>query len=98
VLEMCQEVEGDPEDPNDRLKILKSDHASWLAVSCDPNHLMYIDASSPSIDSLLNQLFQPSTSCVQEGRERSARRMVQTRALSHGSPISAAVIALKWSI
>jgi hypothetical protein len=45
---------------------LKSDHASWLAVSCDPNHLMYIDASSPSIDSLLNQLFQPSTSCVQE--------------------------------
>jgi hypothetical protein len=27
---------------------------------------MYVDASSPSIDSLLNQLFQPSTSCVQD--------------------------------
>jgi hypothetical protein len=47
-------------------RILKSDHASWLAVSCDPNHLMYIDAFSPSIDSLINQLFQPSTSCVQD--------------------------------
>jgi hypothetical protein len=45
--------------------VLKSDHASWLAVSCDPSHLMYINASSPLIDCSLNQLLQPFTSCAQ---------------------------------
>jgi hypothetical protein len=63
--------------------LLKSDHASWLAVSCDPNHLTYIDASSPSIDSLLNQLFQPSTSCVQD-----IRAVACTHSTSGPKPIS----------
>jgi hypothetical protein len=39
VLEMCQEVEGDPEDPNDRLKILSFTPALYDRASANLRRL-----------------------------------------------------------